>query len=102
MVGSSTTLTSPSLPTLQWSNFLSTTIVQVALPLCEAPVNGYRPPLVVASSEIAASIRSICSSNDALESLEQIIRTDDIESLPLLASCEWRRFSAQMRTAFAF
>ena len=65
-------------------------------------MNGYRPPLVVASSEIAASIRSICSSNDALESLEQIIRTDDIESLPLLASCEWRRFSAQMRTAFAF
>jgi len=64
-------------------------------------VNRFCPPVVVAPAEIAASIQSICSSHDALESLERIIRTEELELLPLLASGEWQEFSAEMRTAFA-
>lgn len=64
-------------------------------------MNSYHPPLLVAPLGIATSLDSICSSSDALESLEQLVRTDGLESLPLLASFEWRSFSAEVRGAFA-
>ncbi len=64
-------------------------------------MNGYHPPLLVAPLGIATSLDSICSSSDALETLEHLVRTNDVESLPLLSSLEWRSFSAEVRREFA-
>jgi hypothetical protein len=64
-------------------------------------VNGFSPPIIVATPEIAAAFDAICAAPDALEALEESAHADDLEGLPMLASSEWANFSAEARQAFA-
>lgn len=64
-------------------------------------MNGFRPPILVATPEVAAAFDSICAAPEALEALEASARADDLEGLPMLASREWANFSAEARQAFA-
>lgn len=63
-------------------------------------MNSFHPPVLVAPSEIATAFDSICMSPDALEMMEQMARVDNLEALPLIASCEWSDFSANVRQVF--
>lgn len=64
-------------------------------------MNGFHPPVIVSPPEIATAFESICMAPEALETLEQSARADDLEGLPLTMSHEWSRFSADVRRAFA-
>ena len=60
----------------------------------------FYPPRLVAPPEVAAGFVSTCSPAGSLESLEHSARADGLDVLPLLASHEWRTFSAEVRQAF--
>lgn len=64
-------------------------------------MNGFHPHVLVAPSEIVTAFDSICMAPDALETLEQSARADDLEGLPFIRSPEWESFSAKIRQEFA-
>jgi hypothetical protein len=64
-------------------------------------VNGFHPSILIAPSEIATAFESICMAPNALETLERLARTNEIEGLPLMSSGEWLNFSAGVRRVFA-
>lgn len=64
-------------------------------------MNSFHPPVLVAPPEIATAFDSICMAPDALGMLEQMARVNDLGALPLIASCEWSSFSANVRQVFA-
>jgi len=63
-------------------------------------VNKFQLPIITATPEIAIAMESLCSKSNALEELENLARTNDLETLPLIASSAWRSFSAEVRKAF--
>lgn len=64
-------------------------------------MNLFYPPVLAAPPEIASAFDSICMSPEALETLEQTAREDDLNGLALVASQQWSRFSTTVREVFA-
>ncbi|HEX8089017.1 MAG TPA: TauD/TfdA family dioxygenase [Blastocatellia bacterium] len=64
-------------------------------------MNAFYPPVLVAPAEIATAIETTCMAPDALETLEHMTRTNEIDGLPFLSSGEWLDFSARVRILFA-
>ena len=64
-------------------------------------MNAFHPPILVAPPEVATAFESVCIAPDALERLEHLTRTEEVEGLPLMSSAEWLNFSAGVRKVFA-
>jgi hypothetical protein len=64
-------------------------------------VNGSYAPVLSAPSKVATAFASICSESDALQTLEELARTDSLETLPFIESSDWQDFSHTVRTAFS-
>lgn len=64
-------------------------------------MNGSYAPVLLAPSKVASAFASICSESDALQTLEELARTDSLEMLPFLESSDWQDFSHTVRAAFA-
>jgi hypothetical protein len=64
-------------------------------------VNAFHPPVLVAPPEIVNAFAMICMAPDALETLEQTARENDLNGLSLIASSEWSSFSARVCEVFA-
>jgi hypothetical protein len=64
-------------------------------------VNGSYAPVLLAPSKVATAFASICSESDALQTLEELARTDSLETLPFFKSSDWQDFSHTVRTAFS-
>ena len=62
-------------------------------------MNDSHPLVLVAPSLIAAGFESACAGPDALETIEQLARENDLQSLPFFASDEWSRFGTEVRDA---
>lgn len=63
-------------------------------------MNKFQLPVINAPAEIAIELESLCSKLNALETLENLARTNALESLPLVTSSNWLNFSANVRKAF--
>lgn len=64
-------------------------------------MNGSYAPFLFAPPEVSSAFLSICSKSDALETLEELARTDSLGTLPFIGSPEWNSFSRSVRVAFA-
>ena len=64
-------------------------------------MNSSYAPVLVAPSKVATAFDSICSGLDALESLEELARTDSLKTLPFMESSDWQDFSRTVRALFA-
>lgn len=64
-------------------------------------MNGSYTPLLLAPSKVATAFASICSESDALQTLEELARTDSLETLPFMESPDWKDFSHTVHTAFS-
>jgi hypothetical protein len=64
-------------------------------------VNGLYAPVLLAPSKVATAFASICSESDALQTLEELARTNSLETLPFLESPDWQDFSHSAHAAFS-
>lgn len=64
-------------------------------------MNSSYAPVLLAPSKVATAFASICSESDALQTLEELARTDSLETLPFMESPDWQDFSKTVRNAFS-
>lgn len=60
----------------------------------------FYPPVLIAPPEMAAEFDPICAGTEALETLEQAARENDLSELSLISSREWLSFSAKVSEVF--
>ena len=51
-------------------------------------------------SKLAIAISKVCAAPNALDDLETMVASDCIETLPLLTTCDWRRFRSEVCGVF--
>jgi len=64
-------------------------------------VKGSYAPVLIAPASVTTAFEFICSQSDALETLEELARTDSLKDLSLLQSADWQDFSSIVRATFA-
>ncbi len=64
-------------------------------------MNGPYAPVLLAPSKVATAFVSICSESNALQTLEELARTNSLETLPFLESPDWHDFCRSVRAAFS-